>query len=443
MTQVEEPAAAVPGADLRAGAVALLSDYLVVAERGANTPAAQAARSALLVAGGQSLVAGTDARAPAADAALVNGIAAHAIELDDTYEPASLHPGVAVWPAAIAVAEEVDATVGDLLRAAVAGYDATCTAGDRLDPAVTYARGFHPTGVCGPLGAAAAAGELLGLDAEERSHARGIAASAAGGLLQFLADGAWTKPLHAGQAAAGGVRAARLAAAGFRGPEDAMEGAHGFLHAFGRRGGEAPDPAPGAGMLATSIKPYPCCRYIHPSLDVLLDLVREGAVQPDDVEHVRLGVLSAGWDLVAAPTAEKQWIAGQVDAQFSLPFAAALALRHGRATLADFEAAPALASGLAPLMARIEAYRSDALDTGYPASWGAEVEVRTRGRAVVARSCADASGSPRRPLSPAGRLAKAAGLIGDERAAQVIAACEEACDATSVRELLADVKRDV
>jgi len=442
MSRLAAPVAAIPSDVLRARAIVLLFDYLTVAERGAQTPAARAARGALLHAAGPSHVLGAGGPAPAADAALVNGIAAHAIELDDTYEPASIHPGVAVWPAVLAIGEELEAPVGEVLGAAVSGYDAVCAAGDRLDPAVTYARGFHPTGVCGPLGAAAGAGELLGLGEDEHRHARGIAASASGGLLEFLSDGSWTKPLHAGQAAAGGVRAARLAAAGFRGPVQAMEGAHGLLHAFGGRDDPPPPPDRGAGMFATSIKPYPCCRYIHPALDVLLDLARDGAVLPGDVERVRIGVLSAGWGLVAAPSKDKRTILSQVDGQFSLPFAAALALAHGRATLADFEIAPELAGELGPLMARVEPYRSARLDAAYPESWGAEVEILTRGGAIVRGAVTDAQGSSARPLSREGLIAKASGLVGAERAMQVLAVCERAQDETPVRELVEEILED-
>lgn len=427
--------------DVRARALALLLDYLAVVVRGAATPVARASRAALAAGvDGVSAVAGTNRRAGAADAAFLNGIAAHAIELDDTYEPASIHPGVAVWPAVLAVAEETDATVGELIRAAVAGYDAACAAGDRLDPGVTYSRGFHPTGVCGPLGAAAAVADLLRLDAGARRDAEGIAASASGGLLEFLADGAWTKPLHAGQAAAAGVRAARLAAAGFRGPADAIDGAHGFLHAFGGRPADAvrpsETPAAGWGLLGTSVKPFPCCRYIHGCLDLLLEIRRERSLEAGDVDEVLCGVLSAGWDLVAGPREVKLRVKSQVEGQFSLPFAAALALTHGHATLEDFEAAAGLAPTLAPLMARVQCRRSPRLDAAFPAAWGAEVEVRLRSGETITRAIADAPGSPSRPLSEERLLAKAADLTGADAAAALARACADALDDDPVRELV-------
>jgi 2-methylcitrate dehydratase PrpD len=379
----------------------LLLDHLAVAERGARGPAAAAARAAV----GDS----------PPDVALVDGIASHSLELDDTYERASLHPGVAVWPAVLAVGREEDATLAAVLDAGSRGYDVMCGLGDRLDPAETYRRGFHPTGVVGPLAAAAAVARLLGLSEGQERHATGIAASMAGGLLAFLGDGAWTKPLHAGQAAANGIRAARLAQAGYTGPAEAIDGRLGFLHAFG-----AVDPAPralepGEGLDRTAVKHHACCRYMHGCIDLLIGL----GVEPSEVESVRCGVLSGGWDLVAEPRP----IRGQVDAQFCMAFGAALALKERRATLDDFERAAELVVALEPLMARVECFRSERLDAAYPGAWGAEVEVTLRGGETVRRSANHFRGSAELPASSEDIRAKAATLLGDERAAELAAAC--------------------
>src|SRR3954454_23791812 len=169
-----------PGVDQRARA--LLVDYLAVCRRGRSSGPGTAA-TRLAVEPGPCVVEGTQLRTTAHTAALVNGIAAHSIELDDTYEPASVHPGVAVWPAVLAVADERGASLRDVLDAAVHGSDAIADVGDLLDPDEAYARGFHPTGILGPIGAAVAVGHLLGLDEAGRGHAVGVAASAASGLL--------------------------------------------------------------------------------------------------------------------------------------------------------------------------------------------------------------------------------------------------------------------
>jgi 2-methylcitrate dehydratase PrpD len=416
-----------PGVDQRARA--LLVDYLAVCRRGRSSGPGAAA-TAIAVEPGPCVVEGTTRRTTAQAAALANGTAAHAIELDDTYEPASAHPGVAVWPAVLAVADEQGASLGSVLEAAIHGYDAVAAIGDRFDPDEAYARGFHPTGVLGPVGAAVAVGRLLGLDAAERRHAVGIAASAASGLLEFLADGAWTKPLHAGQAASSGIVAARLAQAGFVGPAAAIDGPRGLLHAFGRGHAADDDHRPfGHGVLGTAMKPYPCCRYTHGCIELLIEL----ELDPAEVACVICGVLTAGRRLVAEPIEAKRRIRGPVDAQFSMPFTAALALTRGAITLEDMADAPALAAQLAPLMARVECHTSPQLEAAFPRHWGAEVVVRTHAGAVERRVIADMPGAPSRPLSSDALLAKASALIGAQDAAALMAACAPERDGEPLR----------
>src|SRR5207302_124600 len=148
-------------------------------------------------------------------AALANGTEAHAVELDDVTTESSLHPGVAVIPAAIALAQELQAQPKALMEAIVSGYEVTMRVGNALNPASAYARGFHPTGVAGIFGATMAAARLLNLEAAACATALGIAGTMAAGSLEYLADGAWTKRLNPGWAGHAGITAAQLAAAGF------------------------------------------------------------------------------------------------------------------------------------------------------------------------------------------------------------------------------------
>ncbi|MDB5928226.1 MAG: prpD4, partial [Betaproteobacteria bacterium] len=149
----------------------------------------------------------------AADAALVNGTASHAFELDD-YHNAKLHPGAVVIPAALALAEELNVTGERLVTAIAAGYEVMIRSSLALNPSAARLRGWHLTGVCGPFGAAAASAVLLGLDSERTAWALGLAGTQGAGLWAFNADGAMSKRLHAGKAAHSGVLAAELAASG-------------------------------------------------------------------------------------------------------------------------------------------------------------------------------------------------------------------------------------
>ncbi|HZV72105.1 MAG TPA: MmgE/PrpD family protein [Conexibacter sp.] len=441
LAPVEDPAARDRAADL-------LLDYLAIAHRGGGAPAAQHAQEALLPGtSGDCRVEGADARTDARTATLLNGIAAHALELDDTYEPASLHPGVVVWPVVLALAETTGCSRDDMLDAAIAGYDVTCEVGDLVGAARAYARGFHPTGICGALGAATAAGRLLGLDATQLEHALGLAASEASGLLAFLTAGGWTKPLHAGHASACGLDAARLAGAGYEGPAGAVEGRFGVVHAFGGEqpasDAPAPDGAPAHGdgpmpgaaastregwrprpagwaVHATSVKFHPCCRYLHGNLDLLIELVREHRIVAVDVAAIRCAVLSAGWDLVAAPADAKREIRGQVDAQFSMPFGAARAVAYGAVPLAAFERAAAEARELGDLIARVECVRDAQLDAAFPTLWGGAVALELHDGTVLEARTPTFRGSPGQPADRAAIRAKATELLP----ADVVAALE-------------------
>src|SRR5919201_5915781 len=205
----------------------LLLDLLGVALGGSrqpsSPPAAEVARR-LGGDGGQASVVGAGFATTAVWAALANGTAAHAIELDDVTTESSLHPGVAVIPTAFALAEELGAPPSALLEAVVAGDEVTMRVGNALNPASAYARGFHPTGVARVFRAAMAAGRLLRLGANRLEHALGIAGTLASGSLEYLSDGAWTKRLNPGWAGHAGITAAYLAKEGFSGPASVFEG---------------------------------------------------------------------------------------------------------------------------------------------------------------------------------------------------------------------------
>ncbi|HEY3107621.1 MAG TPA: MmgE/PrpD family protein, partial [Chloroflexota bacterium] len=388
----------------------LVLDLLGVALRGSAEPSSQpvAALVREQPPGPASLI-GAGRASGAAWAALANGTAAHAIEMDDVTTESSLHPGVAVVPAALAVAEERGVDGASFLAAVVAGYEVTIRIGNALNPASAYRRGFHPTGVAGAFGAAVAAGRLLGLDAAGLTNAIGIAGTLAAGSLEYLSDGAWTKRLNAGWAAHAGVVAAGLARGGFTGPATALEGPLGLLHAYS----DAPRPERlladlGQAWQVTrvSIKPYACCRYNHGLIDCVLRLRGEHALRPEQVERIRLDVLSGGALLVADPIERKRAPANVVDAQFSAPFAAAVALARGAAGLREYSQASVDDPVIRGLMARTDCRRDPDLDALYPRQWPAAAEIELRdGRRLRAR-IDHATGEPENPVPRAGLVEK-------------------------------------
>jgi 2-methylcitrate dehydratase PrpD len=430
-TLAELAATAKPGRPERDQARVLLADYLAVAGAGAGAESARVARDAVLTgSAGPAPVLGTGQTAPVRDAALLNGISAHSLELDDTHEPSSSHPGTVIWTALLAATAVQPADAAAVLDSAVAGYQVMASLGELLGPAELYDQGLHPTGVCGVFGAAAAVSRLSGLDSAATAGAFGIALSMAAGSLAYLSDGAWTKRFHSGSAAAGGILAADLAAAGFSGPMDAFGDRNGLMHICGgaRPRQRAEDVLAHAAALPavgeTSIKFHPCCRYMHGVMDLLAAYHLEGR-RTAGLTRIDCGVLSGGLRLVADPLAEKRAVTSMVGAQFSMPFGAALALRRGASSLRDFEAAAELAAELQPWLDITEVHTSPVLDAAYPARWGAEVKLMFADGEVAELSTPAFRGSPGWPAGPRELAGKAARLIGEGAAGRITAAVAE------------------
>lgn len=411
----------------------LLFDYLGVTLGGVDRDSASAARSAVTVSDHRTglfsaLLHGTDQWTTPEDAALVNGITAHGQELDDTFEEASLHPAVVIFPALLAVSDERGIPIRKVIPAAVVGYDVMCSVGVLLGARESYARGFHPTGVAGVLGSAAAVASLLELSEDETMHSLGLAANMASGSLEFLSDGSWTKRLNAGHAAAVGIRAAKLAAAGFISSEKSIEGRDGFLVQYGQgmvKGRELSLNF-GQSALQTSIKFYPCCRYMHGNIDLLRSIHAEyPQLAIDDIDSIDVAVIKAGAALVSSPPERKLSVNTTVDAQFNMPFGAAVALHTGKATVGQFENAPAVAKELGEWMEKVRCYTSDALEAAFPGAWQAEVRVRLKDGQVIERSESAFRGSPGDRPNWLDIKDKVAGLLGSERAEQLSVSISE------------------
>src|SRR5688572_33221863 len=192
-------------ADVRDRVKALALDTVGIMLRARNdaesTPSMISAAALLGFTGGACTVIGDSAGYTPPGAAMLNGTLAHSLDFDDTHAPGSLHPSAPITPAALAAAEMSACDGRTLIAAIVAGYEFQIRLSLALDPAAHYDRGFHPSATCGAFGAAAAAGRLLGLDAEGHVNAFGIVLSMSAGSMQFLVNGAWTKRSHVGHGA--------------------------------------------------------------------------------------------------------------------------------------------------------------------------------------------------------------------------------------------------
>jgi 2-methylcitrate dehydratase PrpD len=348
-------------------------------------------------------VPGRARRADLMDAAFLGGTAAHGIELDDGYRQGSVHPGCAVVPTLLSLAQAGRTSGRALIEAMVAGYETVTAIAAACHPDLRQ-RGFHPTGAVAVLGAAMAAGKLRGLPVPRLADALGLAASSAAGLFAFVNGGADIKRLHAGHAAREGLQAALLAQQGVEGPPNVIEARDGFLQAFAfGRGGHtraiALPPAVPFRITDCYIKPYPCCRHIQPAVEALIGLLADEKIATQEITRVDVATYH-----IAAEHAETGWD-DFASAQLSFPYLMALALEFGAVELAHFSEQQRRDPALAALAAKVHVTAPPEIDRLYPRLRPARVTVSTA-RGAYARQADEALGSRLVPLDDAGLRAK-------------------------------------
>lgn len=283
---------------------------------------------------------GHDRGFDAAGAALVNGTAAHGEDYDDTFEGSPVHTSAAVVPAVLAAAERFGLSGQDVLRGIVAGTELMCRMAV-VAPTAQHRAGFHPTAIMGALGAATAVSTALRLTPAQATDALGVAGSFASGIIEYLAEGTWTKRIHPGWAAQAGLRAALLGRAGFSGPRTVFEGSHGFFFAFG-----VPEIPPDYARLTDGLgedwyagriafKPYACGTMVQPFIDCAIRLAGEG-VDPARVTDVLCRVGEGTVHRLWEPLAEKRRPSTPYSAKFSVPYGVAIGLIDRSAGLSQF-----------------------------------------------------------------------------------------------------------
>jgi 2-methylcitrate dehydratase PrpD len=335
-------------------------------------------------------------------AALINGTAAHTAELDDIFRDGIYHPGAPTIAAVLALCEHVGGSGPDLLRAVTVGYEV----GNRIAAAVNPAhyRFWHTTGTVGVLGAAGAAAELLRLDAEKFTHALATATTMAAGLQQAFRSDAMSKPLHSGHAAEAGLLAAMLAARGFTGAPDVLEGKAGFGAAMA----QAPDWGRATAGLGTdeptvnqvTVKNHSCCGHTFAALDAAVQL-RDGV----DVENVdRVDVATYGTAIEVAGNPDPR---SEFEAKFSIAFTVASALIDGPVRLRAFTPDRLHDPVVRALAAKVRLHVDPTMDAAFPGRRAARVTVVSSiGGQVRAVERSTRKGDPDDPLTDAELAAK-------------------------------------
>jgi len=377
--------------------------------------------------GKKSRLIGTGDRVHPANAVLANGTLAHGLDYDDTLEEAIVHTGCCGVITALAVGEAVGAGGRQVLEAAIAAIEVMSKVGV-VAPGRFHARGFHPTAVCATFGAVAAAGRLYGLSVAQMVDAFGVCGSQSSGIIEYLADGSWTKRLHPGWSAHGGIVATLLAREGFRGPATVLEGRHGFYKCFGGDGDYPWERLEELGrsweIPKIAFKSYPCGSISHPYMDCALRLRQKYLPRVDDIDEVWCRTAEGPVPRLWEPIADKRRPKTSYGAKFSLPYSIACMLVRGKAGLEEFSDAAIQDGEILRVAAKVGYELDPSID--YPRHFSGHVTIRMKDGRTFEENQPHPRGGLEDPLPPAEIeekfRANAALALTDKKAEQIVAA---------------------
>jgi 2-methylcitrate dehydratase PrpD len=354
-------------------------------------------------------------------AALINGTAAHTVEVDDIFRDGIYHPGAPTIAAALALAQAAGATGAQFLRAVVVGYELSTRIGAAMGKA--HYKYWHNTGTIGVFGACAASAELLGLDAKRFAHALATVTTFSAALQQAFRMDSMSKPLHAGRAAEAGVTAALAAREGVTGSLDVIEGEAGF----GRAMADGPDWEKAFSTLGRefnicrmTFKNHTCCGHTFAAIDGALALQGRMKIAAREIERIRVGSYRAAKEVSGVESP-----ATPAEARFSLKYVVATALTHGSVRLAAFEPARLSDASTRSLMERISVSIDPELEAAFPRQRAARVTIVARDGRSEELLQPTRIGDPEAPLSDAQLDAKylelAGPVLGEARARKLLA----------------------
>jgi len=346
----------------------------------------------------EATILGKGKKVPAMNAAAAMGIMAHAIELDDGHRWGTSHPSVAVIPAVIAVGEREKSSFPDMLSAMIIGYDVMLRSARAINPS-HLKRGFHSTGTCGSLGAAAGCAHLLKLDAAGFGHAISLGGLQSAGLQEMLHDNPGIKPLQPGKAAMAGVLAADLAKLGARGPGSLYEGEHGWLKAMCGNEYSRAALTDNLGsrweIMLTYTKLYPTCRHCHAAIDLARMAKKDLQCTIEQIKKIEISTYSLGFFEVGRIVYPENL----EEAMFSLAFSVTLAFELGNVRLADYTDATIADPRLKKLAAKVSIKIDEEMDAKYPEERGARMRVLLKDGRIFDHKIPIAKGEPENPVN--------------------------------------------
>ncbi|MCA0892123.1 MmgE/PrpD family protein [Microbulbifer agarilyticus] len=338
------------------------------------------------------------------DSVQFHGALGSVSEMDDLHRTSTLHPGPVIIPAALAVAEMVEASPRALLSSIVVGYEVMIRIGRALGRD-HYAL-YHSTSTCGSFGAAAAAAHLLDLNHEQTVWALANAGSRTGGFWQMRHEAVETKHLHNAGAAHAGVQAALLASSELRGPASLLEGTQGFFAATSSQAmplAVIDQVSEGWLLFQCSFKPWPACRHTHPTIDAVRAL---GEVSAEDVRELHISTFGD-----ALMFCDRKHPESPAQARFSLQHCAAVTILFGAPAIEHFGEETLARPDVAELRDKVTLHVTEAHQRAYPAHFGATVRVVLLDGSEWEMASPDAWGDPEWPLTSEDIIDKARTLF--------------------------------
>jgi len=389
----------------------------------------------------ESTVIGRGRKVSAPNAAFANAMQGYAFDFADDHNESNAHPSVATIPTSLALGEKLHASGREVIEAIALGNEVVCRLGSAF-LGKTYYQGFHPSSTCGTFGATVSATKLLKLDVEQTVCAQGIAGSQVGGLMAWNTSGSYTKRLQAGHPAMVGIISALMAQKGFDGPPAIIEGQDGFLQAYSYdRQYDTNLITGGLGdewtFANSSTKVYPCCRYSAGHLDACLDIVARHAPEWRKIKHILVRSSDYTIRLLAMP--RKRDPQNVVDAQFSMPWQAAIALIDGQIDVDTFTAENIHRPDVRELMTKVDWVVDEEFERRYPEHYSCAVIVTMEDGTEYTSVVDDPKGDYRNPVTQEHLEDKFRGLAGREldkdRVEQLITFVTHLHEADDVAEL--------
>lgn len=327
-------------------------------------------------------------------AALMNGINAHELELDDGHRFGMIHPGATVISALLPWVIKKQLSGSQLLTGIIMGYEAAIKLASALQPGMKD-KGYHATGTCGTIGAAMGAAFASGYSQNELKSTLAAACTSASGILETIRNKSELKPYNAGQAAANGLIAAMVGKAGFKGPDDILGGQQGFINVMGGKlNGDLFIATGRPAIESIYVKPYAACRHCHPPIEAIQKIREKHAVNPSDVSNII--VKTYRW---AVHLHDHTEIQGITSAKMSTPYSVAVALVTGKAGMDEFTEKKIVDPVIQEITGRVKVFEDPELTAIVPYKRGAMVQLHMKDGTSFAEFIELPKGEPENPLS--------------------------------------------